>query len=113
MHVHGDNLQQKETGDAKYADTEARRFLREIRSQYDVWKKANQELKGPFRAATSKDTETIRQRVALFATYKDFIDQQNMPRSLIPARIFTRPYRKSLFIICFVIWLAALSSGHS
>ena len=76
MRVHGDNLQRKEKGEAKYADPEARQFLREIRNQYDVWQKANQELKGPIRTATAKGTEIIRQRVALFATYKDFIDQQ-------------------------------------
>ena len=45
MHVHGDNLQQKEAGEAKYADAESRRFLQEIRKQYGVWKKANEELK--------------------------------------------------------------------
>jgi hypothetical protein len=76
MHVHGDNLQQKETGEAKYADAESRRFLREIRKQYGVWKKANEKLKGPHKTATAQDTETLRQRVALFTTYKDFIDQK-------------------------------------
>ncbi len=76
MHVHGDNLQQKETGGAKYVDPEARQFLREIRGQYDVWQKANQVLIGPIRTASCKDTDIIAQRVALFATYKDFIDQQ-------------------------------------
>lgn len=76
MHVHGDNLQQKETGEAKYADAESRKFLREIRKQYDIWKKANEDLKGPTKAATPKDAEIIKQRVALFTTYKDFVDQQ-------------------------------------
>jgi hypothetical protein len=76
MHVHGDNLQQKETGEAKYADAESRRFLREIRKQYGVWKKANEKLKGPLKTAIPQDTETLRQRVALFTTYNDFIDQQ-------------------------------------
>ncbi len=76
MHVHGDNLQQKETGEAKYTDAESRRFLREIRKQYGVWKKANEELKGPHKTATAQDTEALRQRVALFTTYKDFIDQK-------------------------------------
>ena len=37
MHVHGDNLQQKETAEVKYADAESRQFLREIRKQYEVW----------------------------------------------------------------------------
>jgi hypothetical protein len=76
MHVHGDNLQQKETADVKYADAESRRFLREIRKQYEVWRAANQELKGPSRAQATQDADTLRQRVALFTTYKDFIDQQ-------------------------------------
>jgi hypothetical protein len=76
MHVHGDNLQQKETAEEKYADPESRQFLREIRKRYDVWKKGNQELNGPTRTATPKDAEIIQQRVALFTSYKDFIDQQ-------------------------------------
>jgi hypothetical protein len=76
MHVHGDNLQQKETTEVKYADTEAREYLREIRKQYDVWRKANENLKGPAKAATPQDAEILRQRTALFTTYKDFIDQQ-------------------------------------
>src|ERR1035438_8629477 len=78
MHVHGDNLQQKEAAaaEAKYADTESRKFLREIRKQYDVWQKTNLDLKGPSKIATPQDTEILRQRVALFTAYKDFIDQQ-------------------------------------
>ena len=40
MHVHGDNLQQKETAEAKYADAESRKFLREIRKQYDTLAKS-------------------------------------------------------------------------
>jgi hypothetical protein len=76
MHVHGDNLHQKETTDAKYADAQSRKYLREIRKQYEVWQKANQELKGPTKTAIPQDSEILRQRVALFTTYKDFIDQQ-------------------------------------
>jgi hypothetical protein len=76
MPVHGDNLRQKETAGAKYADAESRRFLREIRKRYDGWRKANAELKGPGRKATPQDPEIIGQRVALFTSYKDFIDQQ-------------------------------------
>ena len=76
MQVHGDNLRQKDTADAKYADAESRKFLREIRKQYQVWRKANQELRGPIKTGTPQDSETLRHRVALFATYKDFIDQQ-------------------------------------
>jgi Bpu10I restriction endonuclease len=76
MHVHGDNLHQKETAEAKYADAESKKFLREIRKQYDIWKKANADLKGPKKTVTSNDAEILRQRVVLFTTYKDFIDQQ-------------------------------------
>lgn len=76
MHVHGDNLHQKETAETKYADAQSKKFLREIRRQYDAWRKANEELKGPGKTATPKDAETLQRRVTLFATYKDFIDQQ-------------------------------------
>ena len=51
-------------------------FLREIRKEYDVWKRANEDLTGPSKTPTPKDTEIIKRRVALFTTYKDFIDQQ-------------------------------------
>jgi len=76
MQVHGDNLQQKETAGVKYADQKSRQFLREIRQQYDIWRRANQDLKGPGRTETSQDKEILHQRVALFTTYKEFIDQQ-------------------------------------
>jgi hypothetical protein len=76
MHVHGDNLQQKENGEAKYADAESKRFLREIRKEYDVWKKANADVKGPSKKPAPKDAEIIERRVTLFTNYKDFIDQQ-------------------------------------
>ena len=77
MQVHGDNLHQKETGDANYADKEARRFLKEIRKEYDLWKKANKELKGPTKVPGDSDAEIISKRTKLFTGYKDFIDQQN------------------------------------
>ena len=76
MHVHGDNLQQKETAEEKYADTQSRKYLREIRREYEVWRKANLDLKGPSKTPTAQDTDILRQRVILFTTYKDFIDQQ-------------------------------------
>ena len=38
--------------------------------------KSQQELERADKNSNSKDTETLRQRVALFAAYKDFIDQQ-------------------------------------
>ena len=76
MHVHGDNLIQKETSDAKYADAESRRFLAEIRREYERWKQANQALLGPTKVLTPRDSEIISQRTKLFIGYKDFIDQQ-------------------------------------
>lgn len=76
MQVHGDNLHQKETGDAKYADKVSRKFLKEIRKEYDLWKKANEELKGPTKASADSDAIIISKRTKLFTDYKDFIDQQ-------------------------------------
>lgn len=76
MHVHGDNLTQKENHQEKYIDKESKQFLKEIRVEYTKWSKANDKLKGPFSEPTEKDIDIIQQRVALFAEYKDFIDQQ-------------------------------------
>ena len=70
MHVHGDNLKQKEIADVKYADAESRQFLREIRKKYEWWRTANEKLTGPGRTVTPQDTETLRQRVELFTIYK-------------------------------------------
>lgn len=49
MFVHGDNLLQKETKDAKYSDPTSKKYLKEIREKYNLWKQENLELKGPFR----------------------------------------------------------------
>lgn len=77
MDVHGDNLRQKENHTTKYLDKESKQFLAEIRKRYDKWKKANEVLKGPFTSSDPETTKTvIKQRVALFNNYKDFIDQQ-------------------------------------
>lgn len=76
MQVHGDNLRQKETSDAKYADKQSRRFLREIRREYDLWRKANTTLKGPTKSPATSDADVIGRRTRLFTGYKDFIDQQ-------------------------------------
>lgn len=76
MHVHGDNIHQKETAELKYSDAESRKFLREIRKRYDVWRKANTELKGPIRTPSVADVEILQKRVALFTAYKDFVDQR-------------------------------------
>lgn len=77
MHVHGDNLIQKENHTTKYLDVESRQYLAEIRVKYDEWKVANENLIGPLSALTDNDAEIIRQRVALFNNYKDFLDQQH------------------------------------
>lgn len=74
--VHGNNLIQKETHPDKYRDAESRRFLREIRSRYDVWSAANLALVGPGTAVNAADGETLRQRVELLQGYKDFLDAQ-------------------------------------
>lgn len=77
MHVHGDNLIQKEGHTTKYLDTESRTYLREIRVKYDEWKSANELLIGPLSTVTEKDSEIIKKRVELFNNYKDFLDQQH------------------------------------
>lgn len=75
--IHDEILRKKEAAETKYTDAESRKFLREIRKQYDVWKTANAVLKGPRKTATPKDAEIIKQRAVLFTNYKDFIDQQH------------------------------------
>lgn len=76
MRVHGDNLIQKENHQEKYIDQESKQFLKEIRFAYSKWDEANTKLKGPFSQLAENDIDIIKQRVALFAEYKDFIDQQ-------------------------------------
>ncbi|MFT3979538.1 MAG: Bpu10I family restriction endonuclease [Ferruginibacter sp.] len=76
MLVHGDNLTQKENSQAKYTDAQSKQYLSEIREEYEKWKAANEELKGPIALETKEDLALLRQRVDLFANYKDFIDQQ-------------------------------------
>jgi hypothetical protein len=76
MHVHGDNLTQKENHQEKYTDKESKQFLKEIRVEYTKWSTANEKLKGPFSEPTEEDIDIIQQRVQLFSEYKNFIDQQ-------------------------------------
>lgn len=76
MFTHGNNLTQKETHGKKYLDEESRRFLAEIREQYEIWKQANADLHGPFGEKSNNDSEIIEQRVKLFSEYKDFIDKR-------------------------------------
>lgn len=76
MNVHGDNLSQKEKHKAKYLDSKSKKYLKEIRKEYTKWKKANEELEGPFAKIQDNDSEVLEKRVQLFSQYKDFIDQQ-------------------------------------
>lgn len=76
MYVHGDNLTQKENSTNKYTDAISKQYLTEIRNKYEQWKRANEELKGPFTKAEPKDKEILKQRVDYFTQYKEFIDQQ-------------------------------------
>lgn len=77
MYVHGDNLTQKENHKKKYRDADSIKYLQEIRKEYDKWKKANEELKGPGINPSENDLEIINERVRLFNEYKDFLDQQH------------------------------------
>ncbi|WP_347841529.1 Bpu10I family restriction endonuclease [uncultured Draconibacterium sp.] len=76
MYVHGDNLAQKEAHKTKYLDKDSRKYLIEIRKEYDKWRKANEKLKGPYIENSKDDIKILRERVKLFSEYKDFIDQQ-------------------------------------
>lgn len=76
MHVHGDNLSQKESHKTKYIGKEARNYLVEIRNRYDVWCNKNEDLHGPLATPMKNDQEILEQRVKLFSGYKDFLDQE-------------------------------------
>lgn len=75
MHVHGDNLRQKETH-RDFSDETSVRYLAEIREQYSRWKEANTELKGPLKIENDADVEILQRRVDLFSEYKAFVDQR-------------------------------------
>ncbi|MCK5538641.1 MAG: hypothetical protein KAI79_17590, partial [Bacteroidales bacterium] len=77
MYVHGDNLTQKENHKTKYLDDVSRQYLVEIREKYDEWRKANEDLKGPFVEKSENDSKILEERVKLFNDYKDIIDQQH------------------------------------
>lgn len=74
--VHGSNLEQKENHPSKYRDDTSRRFLTEIRLEYDKWRDANATLTGPSSVPIESDKHLIVQRVRLFEAYKNFLDQQ-------------------------------------
>ncbi len=75
--VHGSNLEQKKKHRTKYRDTDSRRYLSEIITEYDKWHTANIQLLGPTSEVTDQDDVILAKRVKLFATYKDFLDQQH------------------------------------
>lgn len=77
MFVHGDNLTQKINAVRKYNDETANKYLAEIKIEYEKWKNANLDLKGPFADASERDKDILSNRLAMFNQYKEFIDQQN------------------------------------
>ncbi len=77
MFVHGNNLEQKESHKTKYQDADSRRYLSEIRIEYDLWKLKNEALKGPLPILSANDSESIEKRVHLLNEYKNFLDSQH------------------------------------
>ncbi|MEH2224945.1 Bpu10I family restriction endonuclease [Nostoc sp.] len=75
--VHGSNLEQKENHRTKYRDADSKKYLGEIRTEYDKWCSANLELVGPTSTPTAEDDAIIVTRVELLSKYKDFLDQQH------------------------------------
>ncbi|MEH2384792.1 MAG: Bpu10I family restriction endonuclease [Nostoc sp.] len=75
--VHGSNLEQKENHRTKYRDVESKKYLTEIRTEYDNWRSANLQLVGPRSTPTPQDDTIIATRVELLSKYKDFLDQQH------------------------------------
>jgi Bpu10I restriction endonuclease len=75
--VHGSNLDQKENHRTKYRDSDSKRYLGEIRIEYDKWRTANVQLVGPTSRSTAQDSGIVARRVELLATYKDFLDRQH------------------------------------
>ncbi|MEH1901998.1 MAG: hypothetical protein V7L04_11435 [Nostoc sp.] len=75
--VHGSNLEQKENHRTKYRDIESKKYLTEIRTEYDKCCSTNLELVGTTSTPTAQDDATIATRVELLSKYKDFLDQQH------------------------------------
>lgn len=75
--VHGSNLEQKEAHRTKYRDSDSKKYLKEIRAEYDKWHDYNIKLVGPTSTPTDNDDTILTQRVELLSTYKDFLDQQH------------------------------------
>lgn len=75
--VHSSNLEQKERHRTKYTDIDSRRYLGEIRVEYDKWHSANLQLRGSTSKPTDQDNEILLRRVELLSIYKNFLDQQH------------------------------------
>lgn len=72
--VHGSNLEQKENHRTKYKDAESKKYLSEIRKEYDKWHSDNIKLIGPTSNCEEQDNNIISERVELLSNYKDFLD---------------------------------------
>ena len=77
MFVHGANLTQKEQHKTKYRGETSKRYLSEIRVEYDEWNQSNSALKGPYQKHRKTDIDTLQERVRILNEYKDFLDQQH------------------------------------
>lgn len=75
--VHGSNLEQKEKHRTKYRDEDSKRYLKEIRAEYNQWYSRNMGLVGPTSKSTDRDNLMILERVSLLSKYKNFLDQQH------------------------------------
>jgi hypothetical protein len=77
MHIHGNNLTQKENNrTGKYSTKEAKKLLAEIRPVYNKWREDNEAIVGPAAKPAKIDTDIISRRVQLLNDYKDFIEQR-------------------------------------
>ena len=81
MLVHGNNLRQKEGQTDKSKSEDTKKHLAEIRIRYDEWHKTNMTLIGPSATPAPDDEAIVQQRVALFQTYKDFIDREEYAKA--------------------------------
>lgn len=75
MHIHGNNILQKERDRRKYGTPKHQALLAEIRQRYEAWKAANVAINGPVNVATEADATALAARVALLNEYKDFIEE--------------------------------------
>lgn len=77
MHIHGNNLTQKERNPKPKYDTASHRaLLAEIRPVYEAWKTANEALVGPSAQGNEADQAVLEKRVELLNGYKDFIEER-------------------------------------